>query len=343
MNGRSTVSLLALAALVSVAFAGCIEAPSFLTSTDAEATARENKDLADAAAAAWDPAAKLVGVSAFEASGPHAAQSEGKVPVDATVGNGRALLWLYAYQTANATRVFRVEADGRIQVENTSMVNEGEIPRGDAATSWTVDSDAAMLAARADAVFHEVASREGASVVNALGADQGAVKWALVAITEEKVVVAIVDAVSGERLLVETVDPSAYAFPVIPGYTDVATGPSIHLEGKGSLDASERTFEQPFEYAGHGDDGLLVLKAAKRLPGDMLWWSILDADGEAVADGGMGGILPRGSEREFEFTLEKPGSYTFVLEYYGLTPLQMGGVEYAFTLDVGDLPEKDDG
>lgn len=340
MNGRSSVSLLALTTLVMAAFAGCLDAPSFLTESDVEATALENKDLADGAAAAWSAEAKLVGITAFEASPTHAAASMGKAPVDATIGNGRALVWLYAYQTMDDSRVFRVDADGRIQVENTSMVPQAEVPKGEPVGAFTVDSDAAMKAARADATFDAAAAAENASVVSALGSDGGVTKWALVAVGE-KVVVAVVDANSGSLLMVETVDASAYALPAMPGYDDVVPE-VVHLEGDGSLDAGTRVAEFPFTYAGRGDEGVMEISIVKRLPTDALYWAIVDDEGEEVTHGYGSGFVSYGRTYETGFDLERPGDYTLVLHYNSVAPLAPGGVDYAFVLHVGPMTEEDE-
>lgn len=339
MNGRSSVSLLALTTLVMAAFAGCLDAPSFLTESDVEATARENKDLADGAAAAWSGDAKLVGISAFEASPAHAMASMGKAPADPTIGNGRALVWLYAYQTPDDSRVFRVDADGRIQVENTTMVPAAEIPKGEPLGAFSVDSDAAMKVARADPTFDAAAAAANASVVSALGTESGAAKWALVAIGD-KVVVAVVDANTAELLLVQTVDTSSYALPAMPGYADVVPE-VIHIEESGSLGASEDVAEFPFTYNGRGDPALMEINVVRYLPTDRLYWAIMDEDGEEVAYGYGSGLISYGGTYETDFELENPGDYTLVLHYNSLVPLSPGGVDYAFTLHVGPMPDED--
>ena len=344
MNGRSNV-LIALATLLAAAFAGCVEAPSFLTQSDAEATARENKDLADNAALAWNPEAVLVGIAAFEASAAHAAESKGLLPADPTVGNGRALLWFYAYQTPGGaeSRLFRVDADGRIQVENTSMVPMGDIGSIEPLGSWSVDSDAAMAAAQADEKFRAVAAAENASVVSAVGNHEGSGKWALVAMNEEKVVGAVVDAVTGELLLVEATDLDEVEIPVMPGTPGFERAPPVHVEGEGSLDTAEPVAEFPFTYAGMGDAGLLQMESSTRFPGDRFTWKIVDEAGETVASSRGGFLLPRSGASEAEFELTQPGEYVLVLAYSGATPLAMGGADYAFVLDVGgDLVLEDE-
>lgn len=339
MNGRSNIAILALVSLLAAAFAGCVEAPSFLTSSDAEASARENKDLADNAAAAWNPEAVLVGVTAFEASAAHAQEAQGMVPVDPTVGNGRALLWFYAYQTpgGNESRLFRVDADGRIQVENTSMVPMKEIGALDPVDGWAIDSDAAMSAARADERFDQAVKAENASVVSAVGNHEGVTKWALVALTEETVVGALVDATTGELLMVESSDVADIPMPAMPSAPGFEMSSPVHLEGSGSLDGSTRSEEHAFSYLGTGDAACLELTVSKRLPTDAIHWYVVDAEGEEVDGGHLGGMRSMSSADTFFFELDQPGDYTLVLDYMPTAMLALGGVDYEFVLEVGPL------
>ena len=336
MNGRSNVSILALVSLLSAALAGCVDAPSFLTESDAEATARENRDLADNAALAWNPEAVLVGVAAFEASAAHAKESGGILPPDPTVGNGRALLWFYAYQTpgGDESRLFRVDADGRIQVENTSMVPMDQVGKVEPVASWTVDSDAAMGAAQTDPTFLAAVGAENASVVSAVGSHEGAAKWALVAVTEAHAVAALVDATTGELLLVETIEADDVDLPAMPGVPGHGISAPVHMEGSGSV-GGRGSAEFPFSYLGTGDDGMLEIHLSTRLPTDGLRWAILDSDGEAVHEGYLGGgPASRNEVDTYFFGISAPGDYTLVFTHAGI-PLPLSEVDFRFILDVG--------
>lgn len=352
MNGRSAASLLAFVTLVAAGLAGCVEAPSFLTNSDSEASAKENRDLADSAAAAWNPDAALVAVMTFEAGSADAEEGAGAIPVDPSVGNGRALLWFYGYQTpgGNETRLFRVTADGAVEVENTTGIDMGPVTMKPV-DKWNVDSDAAVDAARADERFEEVVGAENASMMMVLGSEEGHSKWMLLAHAGGKMVAAAVDADTGALLMVEKVDFDDMVMPDVPTPPGFDMGAPVHLEGSGRLDSATRVVEVPFTYGGRNDEGVLEISTRKTVPGEGLWYSLVGPDGEAIAEGSLMRLVTPSGSATVEFEMEGPGEYLLVLGYDTVAgmapvPVPLAGVDYEFMLHVGpemEMPYVDAG
>lgn len=319
--------LLAALAMAGAGLSGCLEAPSFLTASDAEATAMDNRDLAHAAALAWSPDAQLVGVLSFESTNG----SEFDLPADPAVGNGRALAWWYSYEGANATRAFRVTADGQVTVENETVLPESYDLETPPLEGWAVDSDAALAAAAANETFAAVLQGESASLVEALAATEGQSNWYLAAFGDAGFVLAVVDGRTGDLI---SVDEMGFDFafhmpamPDMPAWT--MPGPAVLIEDEGTLSGGAKK-EYPFTLDAAATAHLMVA-ADRELPTDGLRWAVLDAEGEVVEAGDAerwtSGDDDEGMEAEFGLDA---GKYTLVLQHKPgtLVPGPVGGVEY---------------
>lgn len=334
MNGRFVAALGLVLAIAGVS--GCIEAMSFLSSEDGEVTAMENRDLADSAAQAWSPDAKLMAVFAFEN-----ANVTDQFPSDPTPGNGRAPMWLYAYaggESGDEHRAFQVAADGQVQVLNDSMMGAPKV--GEPVDSWQIDSDRAVEIARANASFETIASQEGAVLMEALGAEEGMSVWAVMAGTPTGQAFALVDAVNGGLILAEVFEMD-FDLPPMPmwGAQGSWSGPQLEMHEEGSVDASAPMMEYPFTL-GRADTAHLELAYEKMLPLDAIDFHVLDKDGEEVA-GGMVRTSDMSGNQAFDFTIDAPGEYTLVVGYHSMTmmPLPVGGVDYELHFIVGPMPD----
>lgn len=335
MNGRSTFAVSALIALA--ALAGCVESFGFLSTTDDEVSAMAHKDLADGAAAAWASDATLVAVLAFES-----ANASEMLPSDATVGNGLAPLWLYGYTAQNGSeyRVFQVTAAGEVATFNPRGMSEmGEVPIGLAEPigAWSIDSNAAVDIARGNETFAAVAALEGVSFMEALGAQQGATAWAIMAGTPSAQAIAIVDAASGILLMVQSFQMDFDLPPMpMPGMTGAGfEGPQVEMEESGTLDMGTPVAEFPFTIS-YADSGFLAIQIQGDLPTDALSWVITDAEGEEVDSGSLSmRFSPQGSGDEWDIALEDAGEHTLTLYYDAQSLLAVGSVDFDLQFIVG--------
>lgn len=328
MNGRF-VPVLGLMVVVA-GFAGCLEAISMLSNSEGEVTAAQNRDLADAAASAWASDAQLVAVFAFEQT-----NMTPEFPSDPAIGNGKAPLWIYGYKGMNGSeaRAFQVTADGAVQAMNDS--SGMDVPDvGEAVSGWQIDSDKAVEIARANATFEAMASREGASMIEALGSEDGVTVWAIMAGAQDGQAVAIVDAMEGALIAVESFD-MADMMPAFPTPGQMANrGPQLEMEDSGTVSPGS-PMEYPFalEYA---DVGMLSISYDRLLPFEAVRVTILDADGEEVmSEVARGGFGPSGGT-VMDIAFEKAGDYTLVLSYATMGPeLPVASVDYQFYFAVG--------
>lgn len=335
MNGRLTVAVSALIALA--AFAGCVESLGFLSTTEDEVPAMQHRELADGAAAAWAPDAALVAVLAFESL-----NASEMLPSDASVGNGRAPLWLYGYTAQNASeyRIFQVTAAGEVATFNPrGMDDMGDMPLGMAEPigAWSIDSDAAVDIARGNETFNAVATMEGVSFMEALGAQQGATAWAIMAGTPAAQAIALVDAASGMLLMVQSFEMD-FALPPMPmpgmegsGFR----GPQVEMEESGTLDSGTPVAEFPFALS-YADMGYLAIQTQGQFPTDSLTWAILDSEGEEVESGSLSGGFGGGSSgNEWDFTLDDAGDYTLNLYYDARSVVPIGSIDFEMLLVIG--------
>jgi len=370
MDVRSPAILLAFA-LASTALAGCIQNPDWLNRADVETTAAEQRALADAAAASWSEGAELIGILGIETR----EQVDPRIDADPEVGNGRAPAWWYVYcadettqettTEASATRdgeettayasmpmvrAFKVTADGAVSSEQDAetMAAGFSHEMAEAVGEWTLDSDAALTVAKGDDGFRAAAEGMNATLLEGLARHDGRTAWWFAAASASGMVVATVDALTGELVDVRPLD---FKMPV-PSFEMAAQDPAhwipepIHLEGEGVAASGDMPFELPFSTTGPMYGTMLIDHMAE-FPTDGLHWAVLDADGEIVAVDHVGGW--RGAyEYEGEVHIEDAGDYTLVIEYMSSAPLPVptpgiGSVTYAFSLDlVGDLPVDED-
>lgn len=365
MDGKSLAKIVALA-LASTAFAGCIEVPGLLSTSEVEVSAFEHRDLADDAALDWNDKAQLVSVMAFELT-----QSEAdRIEADPEVGNGLAPAWWYVYcayaqaededehedeaarggadggSTATATtvpviRVFKVSADGTVSSEEDASLMASSYEHDMAGTleAWSVDSAIALRAAKADASFEKVAEGFNASVIEGVASHDGETAWWFAAMSADGFVVATVDAITGELIEVKSLDAS-FAMPTFEwGARDPETWAAepILLEGEGYAAPGEEPFEAPLSITGEMH-GVLTIDFMSELPTDGLHWAILDSEGELIEADHVRSWMGADTY-EHELAIEDAGEYTFTLYYmtWGMPfvpPVGPGGVDYAFTLEL---------
>lgn len=346
MNGRTTAALAALLA-ITTAFVGCLAPDELLSASErTEITAMESRDLADSAAQAWKPGASLGGVFTLELS--EVETGDMAFPLDPDVGNGRSPVWIYAYRSADGAeaRAFRVWADGRVAADNSTAYDASQASQLGAIANWQVDSDRAVAAVANDEVFK--AALEGANLTLAMGVAQmdGITGWYLAALSEGGAAIAIVDASTGKVVSIKPFSmdftPPAVAKPAF------AQAMPTHVEGEGKLGPGDEPIEFPFTYGGVGDAVLEI--NAQHGPTDGLRWEILDAEGETVDAGGVGGfrsLMMGGSSSDaFEPEIDQAGAYTLVFSYragLGPVPAPGQGISFDFLLHAGgENPEEED-
>lgn len=322
--------LLAALAFAGVALSGCLEAPSFLFTADTEATAREHLDVAQGAAQAWSPDAKLVAVFSLES----ADAEEAELPTDPEIGNGRAVAWWYTFHDGNESRVYRVAADGTLGQENAT---EAEPYVGDslALGEWQVDSDRALETARGNETFRAVAEGGNASFAEGVANEEGATHWFVAAYSESGMVWALLDARTGELTSVETLSFDFGWLGSWGGSWGSGMEPEVEMSEEGSLDGSETFAEFPFTLQNGGQEAMFSLSIEKRFPTDALSWSVVDGSDEVVQEGTLGRMPSMGDSTAEEFTLDAPGDYRLVLEYRGAGFVPLGAVDYSFEFIVG--------
>lgn len=355
MDGRSLGWLLVLA-MAGTSIAGCIEAPEWLNTTDAEVTAMANKDLADDAAAAWNPDAVLVGVMTFELT---ESADEYDVPVDPEVGNGRAAVWWYTYsllENGSASpdvKVYRVSADGEVGVEQDAEMlasaYEAEMNMADlrALDAWAVDSDAAIATAKTNESFRKIVEGFNATLVSGVAHHDGVTSWWAAAVSADGFAIALVDAATGELIEARTFDMdfdmSWWGGAARP---PVFLGEPVHLEGEGVAEPGADPLEYAFSTTGpvYGE---IVMDYRAAFPTDGLHWAILDEDGEAVvsAHATSWGGEPGAWTTEVE--IEDAGDYVLQVYYMSGVPTPLptpGGVQYSFVMDLvpGEMPDDDE-
>lgn len=341
MDGRSTTIVLALA-IVGTGLAGCIENPEeWFSNTSAEVSAFENKALADEAAAAWQEDAVLVGSMAFELS----ESPDPRIDADPDPGNGLAPAWWYVYFDPDADdddlalRAFKVASDGTVTSEaDAEAMAMGFGHEGlEELEGWSVDSNAAIATAKTDESFATVAQGYNATIVQGVAHQEGLTAWWVSAMSADGFVVASVDATTGELLEVESLDMDFE----MPEFEWGAANPEmmaepVHLEGAGEAEPGAEPAEFPFTIEAPMT-GAIMLEASDS-PGESVWWEILDAEGETVDGGSVGGFMSFGSERGYahELKIEEAGDYTLVVgagSWVPPTPISRS-IEYAFMLDL---------
>jgi hypothetical protein len=333
MNGRKAAVLAASLATL-MTFAGCL-APSELLKPDSsktEITALESKDLADGAAKAWDPQAKIVGVFGLELSDATAAD---QWPTDPSVGNGKSPAWVYVYagEAGKSVRAFRVSADGRVAAENDSYDAQSAAEQAKPLGEWTIDSDRAVEVAKGNEVFAQAIGGENGTVAMGVAHMEGITGWYLAAMSGAGSAFAIVNAATGDLVTAETFN--ANFMPPAMGKEVFDEARPTHAEGQGTVDSSKEKAEFPFTHGG-SKEVVLKLDAQGRLPTDDLAWKIVDAAGDSVKTGYVSGQSGVDGPGRSHWVIEMPdaGDYTLVLAYRGTpTPFPLGGVDFKFTLD----------
>ncbi|HET6405610.1 MAG TPA: hypothetical protein VFH78_13285 [Candidatus Thermoplasmatota archaeon] len=361
MDGKSHVFL--VLALAATSLAGCIEAASFLNTSDVEVSAFENRKAADKAAREWHPEAQLVSVLAFELT----QSQEESIAADPEVGNGLAPAWWYVYcatseSSASASeegaarspgrteakamampqiRAFKVAADGTVTSEDEAAAFAAGYAHdmvGDL-SNWKVDSVDALAAAKANETFRKVAEGFNASLVEGVASHEGITAWFFAAMSADGFVVATVDAVNGVLLEVSAIDLQMTVPTFEWGARDPLTWTAepIVLRGEGQADSGTPPLSLPF-VTSSAMHGTLTLSFHNELPSDGIRWAILDADGEKLQEGGVGS-WNGGDDYTFEVELKKAGDYVFELSYWSWTSwsplaLPVGGVDFEFTLEL---------
>lgn len=364
MDGRSSTLFLALA-LVAAGLAGCIQNPDWLNSADVEVSAREHRALADAAAASWHEGAALLGVLAIETR----ESIDPRLALDPEVGNGRAPAWWYVYaapQSAsmNATpsaasrdaggetttyaaeapnvRAFKVTSDGAVSSEEDAAAlaaGYGGHEMAEVLGEWTLDSDAALAVAKGDDGFRGAAEGVNATLLAGLARHEGRASWWFGAASAGGFVLATVDAVTGELVEVKPLDVRAMA----PTFEMAARPPvewipePVVLEGEGVAAPGAMAAEFPFATRG-AMSGPIVLEYMGQFPIDGLHWSVMDAEGKAVAYDHVT-AWRGGGVHEGEIELEKAGDYVLRIEYMAGVPLfgpvpTPGSVTYTFLVEL---------
>ncbi|MHB8632872.1 MAG: FHA domain-containing protein [Thermoplasmatota archaeon] len=141
------------ALLVGALFAGCVGGSHFVT-------ARANLPVADRAAHAWNPNAKLGAIFGIEAhnlsryrelAGNESLNSLAAVQSDPSAGDGLASGWVYVYGAGNASYAVSVSAAGSVLANKTERYGPLEPIQP---ALWHLDSDqAAQRAANANTTF----------------------------------------------------------------------------------------------------------------------------------------------------------------------------------------------
>lgn len=364
--------ILALA-LAATGLAGCIENPDWLNSTDAEVSALEHRGVADASASSWSEGAELIGILAVETR----EQMDPRLAADPEVGNGLAPAWWYVYcatqqempeseassasgaaggenatvESVSMVRAFKVMADGTVTSEDDAaeMAAGFEHDMAEALGEWSVDSTDALAAAKADESFRAAAEGMNATLIQGVARHEGTTAWWFAAASASGMVVASVDAVTGELIEVKPFDMGWQ----MPTFEMAARDPAewvaepIHIEGEDFAEPGAESVEYPFETMGPMY-GPMAITFSPMFPTDGLHWAILDEDGERVVDGHLAGWGGSG-DSEAEVVLEEAGAYTLAFEYMSSppigAPLPLGnGVDYAFTFDLvpGEPAEDED-
>ncbi|HUR69830.1 MAG TPA: hypothetical protein VM370_11350 [Candidatus Thermoplasmatota archaeon] len=376
MDGRSYTLLIALA-FVGTGLTGCIQNPDWLNTSSSEVSARDNLRDADKAALDWSPNARLVGVMAFEL----AESPDPRIDADPDPGNGLAPAWWYVYCDAAAEkaeaeastfrsddneekamaamqmslRAFKVTSDGEVTSEKDAeamaagMDHSMAQPLGE----WSVDSDEALAAAKADEGFAKVANGFNASIVEGIAQIEGADAWWVSAMSADGFVVASVDAVTGELLDVQTMDQD-FSMPTFEwgAANPELSGTPVYLEGEGSAAAADEAIEVPFWSSGPMH-GTMMVTYATSAPMDGLHWAILDSEGEYVTGDHLSNWEGGEGEYEMELEIEDAGDYVLSIGYMSSfpgpnflpVPTPLGGsVDYSYVLDLmpGEMPDEDD-
>lgn len=339
MDGKSVVLMAAMMTLAGVA--GCLETPAFLRGSQDEVSAQSVRDLAHEAALAWDAGAVLVGVGAVESTEEHP-----ELAADPAVGNGLAVVWNFAYLSADraSARAFQVSAAGEVKAHDDADV-PADAPQEELRriSAWSIDSDAAAQAAAANATFASVLQTPNATLAMGL-VEEATTMWFVVAGTPSGLAIARVDATTGELDSVETMATPTFSMPPMPMHWGSFEPPAqpVHLEGAGKLDAGKRSEEYAFE-AFEGQQALLKVTYKSALPTDSLRVKLIGPDDEVVDIHTMyhGRSLHDDSQLTAAFELEETGAYKLILMYGG-APVA-GSVKYEMVFDAAhDLEEEEE-
>lgn len=339
MDGRSYL-ILATLALLGTAFTGCIAPGLTQNSTDVEVPALKVRPGADAAAASWQPGAKLVAIFALESS-----EENEPFPIDATPGNGLAPVWSFAYVAPSGTpRAFLAFADGTVRSENETYGAEQYSAQAEALGNLTVDSDAALMTAAKDETFAPALHGDNVTLAQGAARMEGITGWYFAAMSEAGAAIAVVDATTGQLVWAKTfslgdMDFGAYAQQ---GFAYAPAAQPTHVEQEGKVSGNGKV-EVPFTVEGFGDAARLTLAYQKEMGTDGLQWRIVKLDGEDedVIEQDATGIRPAtmSEERTWDVTLDGPGEYRLDLYYRSAALVPLGGVSFKLTLDAGDLPD----
>lgn len=332
MNRRSLAALAAVATLLSMGFAGCLAPSEFMTSssTKGEITAMEDRDLADNAAKAWSPNAKLGGVFGLELSNVSSEGSAGDFPLDPNVGNGKAPAWIFVYADANTTRAFRVTADGRVKAENDTdtATRDDAKPLG----AWTVDSDKAIKTAKTNATFADALTGKNATVAEGLAFMDGTTAYYFAAMSKGGMAFATVDAASGKLLSVKGFSMDAWKMPAYGASAQWQV--PLDEKGGGRVDGTKTTQEFPFAYAGSVVQATLTLDGQQDLPTDGIAWKLLKND-EPIKQGSAAAWGTKISQKT-KIQVPGPGDYKLVISYNPDVPTGPlpagGGVSFKWSL-----------
>lgn len=337
MKGRL---LSAIAVVLTLLAAGCIAAPKISSDDKSEVAAMANRDVAENAALAWSPDAKLVGAGAGEL--PTAREP---LPADPSPGNGKAVAWTFLYAAGNASRAFMVAADGTLMSGNASDAKETRAtkdmgPLGE----WKIDSSKAMDAALTNETFSHCAKLPNATFAEIVGREGGAdapAVWYIVVFSTEGAAVAQVDAVSGELLTVQEIG-MGFPMPDMGAY-NVRAAPQqpVKVADRGALDEGKPTKTLNFTLPADGMGGMLRLRVSKPFLMDGLSWILQDASGEKVASGELSSPQPD-ERRAWKIDPLDAGAYTLTLAYVdgasAPVPMPGRGVDYDLTLVLGGAP-----
>jgi hypothetical protein len=286
------------------------------------ATAKDTREPANQhAAQELGGSAELVEINAFEATGDDDSTnpySEDDVDLtDEDIGDGSPPAWVYEYQTDNRSTTIVVAENGTVLANETEDEPEDEdaVPIRD----WDVDSMEAAEAA-ADASEDWEVSGDGFAFYNLERDNESSSPvWSLGRIhADNQVVVARVDADSGEVLEVQTLDGDFGGdFDIGPIFGDgngTETEQPPEREGgtfTGSLSAAEPTAEHDFEIV-QADHPELVVGLSLDTPttGNTVNATIEGPDGVVGSlEAGDGTV-----EVIDSWSNPKPGDYTISVE-----------------------------
>jgi len=339
MNGRSLTAAAVLTTLAMLA--GCLAPNDFLnaSSTKLEITAMEDRDLAENAAQAWSPGAVLVSVFAIELANTGHNSSW---PADPHVGNAKAPAWVYAYesQDGNATKAFRVTANGRVATDNESDDMGMGSDMGDSVRAitdgWKIDSDKALASALKNESFAGALSGGNLTLAEGVASMDNATAYYFAAVGMHGMAIATVDAATGHLLSVKSFDMPAFDMGGMGDMGSFSTwSQPVNEKGSGNVNEAKPKMEFPFRVSG-AQQAKFTISYNAALPTDRVTWTLVGPDGKALkAQNASGGsMMMEGNPTSISYSLPSSGEYKVVVQYASQVPdpAGLGDVSFSWTL-----------